>query len=88
MLPVLIYAAWSVHASPALATVVVAINGFGTFLFDFPAGRIVARFGEWRSPPVSCASAGHVPRSRLRAHERHFGLLSQRGSGSRAPGDR
>lgn len=49
MLPVLIYAARAVHASPAMAIAVVAINGFGTMVFDLPAGRIVARFGEWRS---------------------------------------
>lgn len=49
MLPILIYAARDVHASPAVATAVVAINGFGTLLFDLPAGRIVARFGEWRA---------------------------------------
>lgn len=49
MLPILIYAARAVHASPAIATAIVAVNGFGTMLFDLPAGRIVARFGEWRS---------------------------------------
>ncbi len=49
MLPILIYAARGVHASPAMATAIVAINGVGTMLFDLPAGQIVARFGEWRS---------------------------------------
>lgn len=49
MLPILIYAARGVQASPAMATVIVAINGIGTMLFDLPAGQIVARFGEWRS---------------------------------------
>ncbi len=49
MLPVLIYAARALHASPAVATTIVALNGFGTLLFDLPAGQIVARLGEWRS---------------------------------------
>lgn len=49
MLPILIYAARAVHASPAMATVIVAVNGFGTMLFDLPAGDMVARFGEWRA---------------------------------------
>lgn len=49
MLPILIYAARNVHASPAMATAIVAINGFGTLLFDLPSGWIVARLGEWRS---------------------------------------
>ncbi len=71
MLPILIYAARGAHASPAMATVVVAINGFGTMLFDLPAGRIVARLGEWRSGwiaaglmsvgLVGCLLAGSVP---------------------------
>ncbi len=49
MLPILIYAARDLHASPAVATAVVAVNGFGTMLFDLPSGRIVARIGEWKS---------------------------------------
>jgi MFS family permease len=49
MLPILVYAARNVHASPAIATAVVAINGFGTMAFDLPAGRIVARWGEWKA---------------------------------------
>lgn len=49
MLPILIYAARSLHASPAMAVVVVAVNGFGAMLCDLPAGWVVARFGEWRS---------------------------------------
>jgi MFS family permease len=62
MLPILIYAARAVHASPAMATVIVAINGIGTMLFDLPSGQIVARFGEWRSGWIAtCAmSAGLV----------------------------
>jgi MFS family permease len=55
MLPILVYAARNVHASPALAAVVVAINGFGTMAFDLPAGRIVARLGEWRAAWVAAA---------------------------------
>jgi len=49
MLPILIYAARAVHASPAMATAIVAINSLGTMVFDLPSGRIVARLGEWRS---------------------------------------
>lgn len=49
MLPVLIYAARGVHASPAMATAIVALNGLGTLVCDLPAGQIVARFGELRS---------------------------------------
>lgn len=71
MLPILVYAARDLHASPAMATAIVAINGFGTMVFDLPAGRIVARFGEWRSGwiatctavvgLVGCLLAGSVP---------------------------
>ncbi len=71
MLPILIYAARGVHASPAVATAIVAVNGFGTMFFDLPAGRIVARLGEWRSGWVAaalmsvglvgCLLAGSVP---------------------------
>ena len=49
MLPVLVYAARDLHASPGVATAVVAVNAFGTMVFDLPAGRIVARMGEIRS---------------------------------------
>lgn len=56
MLPILIYAARAVHASPAMATAVVAINGFGTLAFDLPAGQIVARLGEWRSGWVAAGT--------------------------------
>ncbi|MGH2889095.1 MAG: MFS transporter [Solirubrobacteraceae bacterium] len=57
MLPILVYAARDVHASPAMATAIVAINGFGTMVFDLPAGRIVARFGEWRSGWIATCTA-------------------------------
>ncbi|MDA8282114.1 MAG: MFS transporter [Actinomycetota bacterium] len=49
MLPILVFAAKDLHASPAVATGIVAVNGLGTMLFDLPAGRIVARLGEWWS---------------------------------------
>ena len=49
MLPVLALAAERVHASVPVASVVVAVNGFGTMLFDIPSGWIVARVGELRS---------------------------------------
>ncbi len=49
MLPVLVYAAREVHASPGVATAVVAVNAFGTMVFDLPAGRVVSRMGEVRS---------------------------------------
>ncbi len=49
MVPVLVYAAKQVHASSAEAVVAVALNGFGTMLFDLPSGRLAARFGERRS---------------------------------------
>ncbi|MBO0747543.1 MAG: MFS transporter, partial [Acidimicrobiaceae bacterium] len=47
MLPILVFAARNVHASPSVAAAIVAINGFGTMAFDLPSGRIVARLGEW-----------------------------------------
>jgi hypothetical protein len=34
MLPIMVFAARGVRASAAMATVVVAINGLGTMLFD------------------------------------------------------
>jgi len=55
MIPVLVYAARNVHASAAVAVVVVAVNGLGTLLFDLPSGRIVARLGEWRSGWIATA---------------------------------
>jgi MFS family permease len=55
MLPILVYAARNVHASPAIASAVVAINGFGTMVFDLPAGRIVARMGEWAAAWIAAA---------------------------------
>src|ERR1700733_7004546 len=58
MIPVLVFAAKHVHASPAVATLVVFVNGFGTMLFDLPAGRIVARFGEQRASWVAAALLG------------------------------
>ncbi|HET9691826.1 MAG TPA: MFS transporter [Acidimicrobiales bacterium] len=71
MLPVLVYAAHDLHATPGVATAVVAANAFGTMLFDLPAGRVVARLGENRSGwlgaalmaagLVGCLLAGSVP---------------------------
>jgi MFS family permease len=55
MIPILVFAAKSVGASPAVAGAIVAVNGFGTMAFDLPAGRIVARVGEWRG---ACVAAG------------------------------
>jgi MFS family permease len=53
MVPVLVYAARQVHASSAQAVMVVALNGLGTMLFDLPAGRLTARFGERRSAQLA-----------------------------------
>lgn len=58
MIPVLVFAAKHVHASPAIAALVVFVNGFGTMLFDLPSGRIVARFGEQRSSWVAATFLG------------------------------
>ena len=55
MIPVLVYAARQVHASPAEAVIVVALNGLGTMFFDLPAGRLTARFGELRSAQLAAA---------------------------------
>lgn len=56
MLPILVFAARGLHASPAMATAIVAVNGGGTLLFDLPAGQIVARFGEWRSGWIAASA--------------------------------
>lgn len=53
MIPVLVFAAKHVHASPAIATLIVFVNGLGTMAFDLPSGRIVARLGEQRSSWVA-----------------------------------
>lgn len=53
MIPILVYAADRVHASPATAGLVVALNGFGTMFFDLPAGRIIARLGERKASLIS-----------------------------------
>ncbi len=55
MVPVLVYAARQVHATPAEAAVVVALNSLGTMVFDLPSGRLTARFGEQRSALVAAA---------------------------------
>lgn len=53
MLPILIYAAKNLHASPATATAVVAVNALGTMVFDLPAGRIISRLGERKAGAVA-----------------------------------
>jgi len=53
MVPVLVYAARQVHASPAEAGFVVALNSLGTLAFDLPSGRLTARFGERRSSELA-----------------------------------
>lgn len=55
MVPVLVYAAKQLHASPAEAAVVVALNSLGTMAFDLPSGRLTARFGEQRSAVIAGA---------------------------------
>lgn len=55
MIPVLVYAARQVHASPAEAAAVVALNSLGTMFFDLPSGRLTARFGERRSGYLAAA---------------------------------
>ncbi len=55
MVPVLVYAAKQVHATPAEAVVVVALNSLGTMVFDLPSGRLTARFGERRSAEMAAA---------------------------------
>lgn len=55
MLPVLVYAARDLHASPGVATAVVAVNSFGTMVFDLPAGRILGRIGEIRSSVLAAS---------------------------------
>jgi MFS family permease len=47
-----------VHASPAEAGLVVALNGFGTMIFDLPSGRIIARLGESNAARISAALLG------------------------------
>ncbi len=58
MIPVLVFAADRVHASPAAAGLVVALNGFGTMIFDLPSGRIIARLGERNATRISAALLG------------------------------
>lgn len=58
MIPVLVFAADRVHASPAAAGLVVALNGFGTMIFDLPSGRIIARLGEGNATRISAALLG------------------------------
>lgn len=55
MIPVLVYAAHEVHGSSAEAGLLVALNSLGTMIFDLPAGRLTARFGERRSIYLSAA---------------------------------
>ncbi len=58
MIPVLVYAAHRVHATPAVAGLVVALNGVGTMFFDLPAGRIIARLGERNAAWISAVMMG------------------------------
>lgn len=52
-IPVIALLALDLGANPALAGVIVALRGFGTMLFDAPAGILVARIGEKRSMLVA-----------------------------------
>jgi MFS family permease len=49
IVPITALFALELGATPAIAGVIVASRGFGTMLFDLPAGAIVWRFGEKRS---------------------------------------
>jgi len=53
MLPVLALAATRVGASTSVAAFIVAVYGFGTVLFDLPAGWIIARIGEYPASKIS-----------------------------------
>ena len=46
VVPVIAVAATEMGASPAFGGLCVALLGIGTLLFDLPAGKLVARFGE------------------------------------------
>lgn len=48
-LPVIPLFAKELGASVALAAIIVGLRGWGTMLFDLPAGALIARFGERRS---------------------------------------
>ncbi len=56
MLPILVYAARDLHASPGASTAVVAVNGLGGLVFDLPAGRLLAAIGERRSAWVGATA--------------------------------
>lgn len=49
IVPITALLALELGASVAVAGIIVALRGFGTMLFDLPAGAIVWRFGEKRS---------------------------------------
>lgn len=52
VIPVFAIAAIELGASPAVASVIVALRGLGTMVFDIPASRLIARFGETRAMAI------------------------------------
>lgn len=55
IVPIVALTARDLGASLVVAGLVVAVRGFGTLLFDLPAGSLVARFGERRAMGVGTA---------------------------------
>ncbi len=49
VIPIVALAVLDLDASPAFASVVVALRGIGILLFDVPAGWLITRFGERRA---------------------------------------
>lgn len=55
VVPIVALAAKDLGASVALASLVVALRGIGTLVFDLPAGALVSRLGERRAMVVGTA---------------------------------
>lgn len=58
--PMIALVALDLGASPALAGLIVALRGIGTFLFDIPAGMLVSRVGERRAMMIATVALSLV----------------------------
>ncbi len=67
-IPVIPLFAKDLGASVALAATIVSLRGWGTMVFDLPAGALIARFGERRSMLFGTVALAVVPFVTLVSH--------------------
>lgn len=67
-IPVIPLFAKDLGASVAFAATIVSLRGWGTMVFDLPAGALIARFGERRSMLIGTLAVAVVPFAMLVSH--------------------